>query len=70
MSWRHFGDYHRLVDVKKIAITIVILFAIFFVFSEPNQAAVMVKDTGELAYDILRSGADSLRQFANTLITS
>ncbi len=57
-------------DVKKILIVVVCVFAIYFVFSQPQDAAVIVRDTGELAFDVIRNGAESLREFANTLITS
>jgi hypothetical protein len=64
------GHYHCPVDWKRVIVWVFVIFVVYMVFAAPNQAAVMVRDTGEVAYDIVRNGAESLREFANTLISS
>lgn len=43
-------------------------FAVFFVVQSPNEAARLVRETGQSAGDWFETAADSLSQFLKTLI--
>ena len=55
-------------NVKKAVIIVVTGFAAFFVFSAPAAAAAMVKETAELAWNLMSDAATSLQTFMTTLI--
>jgi hypothetical protein len=59
--------YHALVNYRKITVTLIIVFAIWFMFSEPKQAAHTVRATGGLVWNLLSNGASSFQAFVTEL---
>lgn len=56
------------VDLKKLLSLLLVAFVVFFVFSQPAEAAQLVRQTGELAWSLVSRGADSLSTFVTQLI--
>jgi hypothetical protein len=56
------------VNVKKTVTIVASAFAVFFVFSAPADAATMVKETANLAWNLLTNAAHAMQLFVTTLI--
>lgn len=52
----------------KIVIVVFCVLAVFFLFSAPADAAVMVKETVRLAWNLLSEAAEALQTFVTVLI--
>ncbi|MGH8905887.1 MAG: hypothetical protein ACRD0K_05105 [Egibacteraceae bacterium] len=52
----------------KIVVIIICVFLVFFMFSAPADAAVMVKETARLAWSLLSGAATALQTFVTELI--
>jgi hypothetical protein len=56
------------VSPVKIVIVVFCVLAVFFLFSAPADAAVMVKETVRLAWNLLSEAAEALQTFVTVLI--
>jgi hypothetical protein len=55
------------VNAKKVLIIVVLASVLFFMFSAPADAAQLVKQTAELAWNLMRRAAQSMQTFVTTL---
>ena len=55
--------------LKKALIYLLIAFAVFFLVQSPNEAADVVKVTGEAAGDWFGTAANSLSRFVQSLFS-
>jgi large-conductance mechanosensitive channel len=60
--------YCRLMSLKKLLLFLLIGFAIFFVVQSPNEAASLVKTTGETAGEWFESAAHAFSEFLTELV--
>jgi large-conductance mechanosensitive channel len=55
-------------NLKRLMFFLLIAFAIFFVIKSPNEAAKLVKESGQSAGEWLSTAADSFSTFLKSLI--